>query len=123
MKRVTFAVLFVLAGCAGKPQTIISEDQVSRLMLGRTLLAEVESAWGAPSERHAGIDGPQLIYSWDAGRANVASVAAVAGIAAGTIETQRREVVLTFSSDTTLKDIERRTRTTRQGYISGPPPQ
>ena len=46
-----------------------------------------------------------------------------AGVNAATIEIERREVVLTFAPEGTLKDIERFTRTTRSGHMSGPAPQ
>jgi len=123
LKRGLITALALLAGCAGKPEAVISDAQLTQLTPGRTRMAEVETLWGAPSERRAGMSGPQLVYGWDIGRANDSTVAAGAGIAAGTIETQRSEIVLTFDGDTTLTDIERFTRTTRQGYMSGPPLQ
>jgi len=120
---VVAALSLCLAACASQPDVPISEAQLRALVPGGTQAFQVETTFGPAPERRNTADGYQLVYSWTLGRSNTTATSITTGVSPGTIENQRREVVLSFGSDNLLKDIERRTLTSRQGYVTVPPPQ
>ena len=123
LKHLFAGFLFCLAACAGGPEVVVTDGQLAQLVSGKTAMAEAETLLGAPTERRSAAASPQLVYGWTAKRTNSTTMVVGAGVNAATIEIERREVVLTFAPEGTLKDIERFTRTTRSGHMSGPAPQ
>ena len=114
-----FAALFcfALAACASVPEARVSDAQLASLVQGRTSVMQTLAALGEPSERRTSDKGAhQLVYGWRLGQTNGTTV--TAGVAAATITSDRREIVLTYGADDLLTEIERRTLTTKSGYMS-----
>lgn len=118
MKHFFVTCLLLLAACATPREVQLTDAQLTGLQPGKTTSADIISQFGEPSERRTAGGAPQLVYAWTLGRKVNASVAPAAGMNSGSAETQRREIVLTFGEGDLLKDIERRTLTTRSGYMN-----
>ena len=125
MRRVvSICALFMIVACASKPEVRVSDEQLMQLVQGKTALSHAVALLGEPPERRRAADFSKLVYGWRLGQTNDVNIVPGAGVSAGSIAVQRREVVLTFGTDDILREIERRTLTTKTGYIAATaPPQ
>jgi len=114
----------MIVACASRPEVLVSDEQLTQLVQGKTAMSQTVAMLGEPSEQRKAGESTQLVYGWRLGQTNDVNIVPGAGISGGSIAVQRREIVLTFGNDDILREIERRTLTTKSGYISATaPPQ